>query len=120
MKSEVKVRGQSTETAWTTRAVLRHQQPSVLGCNLTDSSILKGQWCEQWPKEREILSVPPQWTCWFELEGFLFIFLQGFQEMPLPETTPVFLPGESHGQRSLAGSSPQGHKESDVTEQLTL
>ena len=29
---------------------------------------------------------------------------------------PVFLPGESHGQRSLAGSSPWGHKESDTTE----
>ena len=25
-------------------------------------------------------------------------------------------PGESHGQRSLAGSSTQGHKESDTTE----
>ena len=23
--------------------------------------------------------------------------------------TPVFLPGEFHGQRSLAGNSPQGH-----------
>ena len=31
---------------------------------------------------------------------------------------PVFLPGESHGQRSLAGYSPWGHKESDTTEQL--
>ena len=31
---------------------------------------------------------------------------------------PVFLPGESHGQRSLAGYSPGGHKESDMTEQL--
>ena len=28
----------------------------------------------------------------------------------------MFLPGESHGQRSLAGYSPQGLKESDVTE----
>ena len=28
---------------------------------------------------------------------------------------PVFLPGESHGQRSLVGYSPQGHKESDTT-----
>ena len=34
--------------------------------------------------------------------------------------TPVFLPGESHGQRGLAGYSPWGHKESDRTEQLTL
>ena len=31
------------------------------------------------------------------------------------QTTPVFLPGKSHGQRSLVGSSPQ---EMDVTEQL--
>ena len=30
--------------------------------------------------------------------------------------TPVFLPGESHGQRSLAGDSPWGHKEFVMTE----
>ena len=30
---------------------------------------------------------------------------------------PVFLPGESHSQRSLAGYSPWGHKESDKIEQ---
>ena len=29
------------------------------------------------------------------------------------------LPGESHGQRSLAGYSPQGRKELDMTEQLS-
>ena len=29
------------------------------------------------------------------------------------------LPGESHGQRNLAGYSPQGHKESDDTEHLS-
>ena len=34
--------------------------------------------------------------------------------------SPVFLPGESHGQRSLGGYSPWGRKESDTTEQLTL
>ena len=33
---------------------------------------------------------------------------------------PVFLPGEFHGQRSQAGSSPWDHKDSDATEQLTL
>ena len=32
--------------------------------------------------------------------------------------TPVFLPGESHWQRSLAGYSPWGCKESDTTEWL--
>ena len=37
------------------------------------------------------------------------------QEDPLEKgmATPVFLPGESHGQRSLEGYSPQGRKESD-------
>ena len=34
------------------------------------------------------------------------------------QPTPVFLPGESHGQRSLVGYSPRGRKESDTTEQL--
>ena len=32
------------------------------------------------------------------------------------QPTPVFLPRESQGQTSLAGYSPQGHKESDTTE----
>ena len=31
-------------------------------------------------------------------------------------TTPVSLPGESHGQRSLVGYGPWGHKESDMIE----
>ena len=31
---------------------------------------------------------------------------------------PVFLPGESHGQRSLAGYSPWGRKVLDITERL--
>ena len=34
--------------------------------------------------------------------------------------TPVFLPGQFHGQRSLVGYRPQGHKESDRTKQLIL
>ena len=32
------------------------------------------------------------------------------------QPTPVFLPGKSHGQRSLAGFSPWGCKELDTTE----
>ena len=40
------------------------------------------------------------------------------QQDPLEKemtTTPVFLPGEFPGQRSLAGYSPWGLKESDTT-----
>ena len=45
------------------------------------------------------------------------------QEDPLEkgmQPTPVFLPGECHGQRRLAGYSPWSHKESDTTEQPVL
>ena len=41
------------------------------------------------------------------------------EEDPLEEemaTHSSFLPGESHVQRSQAGYSPWGHKESDTTE----
>ena len=36
------------------------------------------------------------------------------------QPTPVFLPGKSHGQRSLVGYSPWGHRESDTPEQLSI
>ena len=36
------------------------------------------------------------------------------------QPTLVFLPGEFHGERSLAGCSSWGHKESDTTERLSL
>ena len=42
----------------------------------------------------------------------------GVQSLGQEDSTPVFLPGESHGQRSLADYSPQGRKESDMTERL--
>ena len=36
------------------------------------------------------------------------------------QSTPVLLPGKSHGQRSLGDYSPQGQKELDMTEKLSL
>ena len=36
------------------------------------------------------------------------------------QPTPVFLPGKSHGWRSLVGCSPWGSEESDTTEQLAF
>ena len=35
------------------------------------------------------------------------------------QPTPIFLPGESHGQRSLEGYSPRGRKESDTLKRRT-
>ena len=37
-----------------------------------------------------------------------------------PNPLPAFLPGKSHGQRSLAGYSPRGHKELDMAERLSI
>ena len=36
------------------------------------------------------------------------------------KSTPVFLPGESHGQRNLVGYSPLGSKELDTTEHTSM
>ena len=35
------------------------------------------------------------------------------------QSTPVSLPGKSHGEKALVGYGPWGHKESVTTEQLT-
>ena len=46
----------------------------------------------------------------------------GLEDLPWTrewQPTPIFLPGESHGQRSLVDYSPWGLKESDMTERLT-
>ena len=34
------------------------------------------------------------------------------------QPTPVFMPGKSHGRRSLVGCNPWGRKQSDTTERL--
>ena len=47
--------------------------------------------------------------------------IPGFMKIPWSrqwQPTPVFFPGESHGQRGPEGYSPWGCKESDTTEQL--
>ena len=58
--------------------------------------------------------------------------MQKMQEMKLPslswedpleqemQPSPVFLPGEFHGERSLVGYSPWDLKESDTTELLSM
>ena len=45
--------------------------------------------------------------------------LENATHSSIQQPTPIFLPGEFHGQRSLAGDGPQGCKESDTSERLT-
>ena len=54
------------------------------------------------PSNATSIFIDEQLTVWYELW----------------QPTPVFLPGESHGWRSLVSYSPRGHKESDTTEWL--
>ena len=45
--------------------------------------------------------------------------VKGYQQISDKwQSTPVLLPGESHGQRSLVGYCSWGHKELDTTERL--
>jgi len=71
------------------------------------------------PLEEEMAthsSILPGESPWTEEPG-------GLQSMGLDMTErlthAVFLPGKSHGQRSLAGYSPWGRKESDMTEHVS-
>ena len=52
----------------------------------------------------------PRFDPWVGKKSFLLDWLH----------TPVFLPGKSHGQRSLTGYSPWGCKESDTMEQVNF
>ena len=59
---------------------------------------------------QQVKNLPVMQETWVQSLGW---------EDPLEEemaTTPVFLPGKSHRQKSLAGYSPWDHKESDMTE----
>ena len=57
---------------------------------------------------------PAMQKTWFDL----WVVMISWRREWLP--TPVFFPVESHGQRSLEGYSPQGHKESDTIKQLSM
>ena len=64
----------------------------------------------------------PRWlsgkesACWHKRCGF-YPWVEKIPWRRKWQPNPVFLPGKSHGQRSLAGYSPWDCKESDMTEQ---
>ena len=62
------------------------------------------------------LHSPPSPSLFLQVSDFLFLFR--VRKIPWRmkwQPTPLFFPRESHGQRSLMGYSPPGHKESDMT-----
>ena len=65
------------------------------------------EWMQAAPQSPKI---PPLGIAPFCERGMKVIWKRKWQP------SPVFLPGEFHGQRSLAGYSPWGRKESNTTE----
>ena len=59
-----------------------------------------------------VKSLPPMWETRVWSLGKMIHWRRKWQP------TPIFLPGKSHGPKSLAGYSPWSHKESGTTEQL--
>ena len=68
----------------------------------------------EWLKSK-ILTTPHLARMWNNknLHSLLGEMQKWFKQKWQP--TPIFLPGRFHGQRSLAGYSPLGHKEPDMT-----
>ena len=71
---------------------------------------MRGVWLIK-PCKNQSLSANDLFTSW-HINTLLLFFFWRRQWQP----TPVFLPGESRGQRSLVGCCPWGHTESDTTE----
>ena len=69
--------------------------------------------CLGFPGGSPVKNLPAMQETWVPSLGWEAPLGRGWQP------TPVFLPGESHGQRSLAGYSPQRHKGSAATEHST-
>ena len=93
--------GRWTLHYWTTREVppLLSMQQKLLQCSKVSMASLVAQRLKCLPAMRDtwVVKIPGR-RKW--------------------QPTPVFLPGESYGRRSLVGYSPQGRKDSDTTEQL--
>ena len=105
----------------------------MLGLRVGGYTFTKGNPCSAF-RQVSIVLENSFWICWFSV-AFLVAQTESACNAGDPgsilelgkipwkrewEPTPVFLPGKSHGQRSLVGYSPWGHKESEKTEWLTL
>ena len=125
MQSEQDSAGQhvtaSTQGHWAAPPGLDHPLLRRLPPMVLSQGILMARWLgfeNQCPERRASLvaqtvkSLPAMRETWVRPRVGKIPWRRAWQP------TPVFLPAESHRQRSLAGYSPRGRKESDTTEQL--
>ena len=78
------------------KIIQEYRWASLVAQTLKESAAMQETWFDPWVKAWRKIPWRRQW-----------------------QSTPIFLPGKSHRQRSLAGCSSKGGKESDMTEQLT-
>ena len=93
--------------------------------DLLPPGLAKGMWWWRgaelpfhWELVMKSLGVSPTFQCMRHKRGKRWGFSPWVGKSPWRrpwQPTPVFFPGESHGQRSLVGCSPRGHKESNTT-----
>ena len=98
---------------WASQMVLVVKNPPANAGDIRDMGLTQG-WEDS--LEEDMVTHSSILSFFFFLK-FIYFQLKANWGM---EPTPVFLPGEFHGQRSQAGYSPRGCKESDMTEQLTF
>ena len=81
----------------------------------------------RWWKEIKFIHATKGWTlntwCWVKearrkRPHGIWFYLDKMSQRRQWQPSPVFLPGESQGRRSLVGCSPWGRKESGTTERL--
>ena len=90
------------------RVLRRECDSPAIVCEWLSLMLVLLRWCSG--KE----SAHQRRRCWFDT---------WFRRIPWRrklQLTPVFVPGESHGQRSLVGYSLWDYKESDMTEHTLL
>ena len=90
----------------------------------SNKSVLRIRWPKYWSfsfsisssnEHPGLISFGMNWLDLLAIQGTLKSLLQHHSSKH-----QFFLPGKSNGQRSLVGYGPWGHKELDMTEQLTL
>ena len=86
---------------WISMAVVKAKENKAMK-NSTLSGVMKGSNTSKYSEQSKLGT----WKQSFKPRALIPVFL-------------LLLPGKSHGQRSLAGYSPRGHKEADTTEWLT-
>ena len=103
----------------------RHKRPHIVWFCLHEMSkigkfiemerlvIARGWWLRGWGvTANEYRFFVKWWKCpGISADGYIIL-------LNILKTTPVLLPGKSHGRRSLVGCSPRGREESDSTERL--